>query len=573
MLARRLPDKLASVKRASLPPEEIVLRRRRSKPRDPRVDGFAQGPLNRAVRPGDRDGGRVEKIVVDCSFPARLVALFGLALWLVPGPSLAAPASAESSAFVPSPLSKKLDALATRKPLAGARVGMLVVRASDGGVVYARGADELLIPASNQKVLTSLAALSRFGPSHRFKTRIWSRGALGVDGEVASLLIEGGGDPSTNSEDWWRLAADLARKGLLRVREGLVVDDSRFEEPGWHPSWGRISSRAYHAPIGALTANYGNFLVAIGPAKAVGDPAKVRLDPPIEFLTLHNRATTVARGAATRLSVDRAAAAASDGGGIEFVRVDGQAQVGDDVDIVHRSIRDPGLYAGSLFAHQLEANGVHVDGGVSRGLRSGSEWTLLHEHEGARNVADIVSLCMKWSNNAIAEMLLKNLGAWDGANLEEDPSAQGDWPGGVRALRAELAALGIDLGEARLVDGSGLSIQNRLSPRILVQALEVGRETFRIAPEFIASMPIATRDGTLEKRLDGRDSRIRAKTGLLGDAKATSLSGYAERADGELLIFSILVNGFSGSSGGAMDAVDRLAGALVDVPLVAVGAP
>ena len=80
-------------------------------------------------------------------------------------------------------------------------------------------------------------------------------------------------------------------------------------------------------------------------------------------------------------------------------------------------------------------------------------------------------------------------------------------------------------------------------------------------------MPIAELDGTLEKRMDGGRGRIRAKTGLLSDAAVTSLSGYAERGDGETLIFSILVNGHTGRSGDAMKAVDRIAVALLDTPI------
>ena len=80
-------------------------------------------------------------------------------------------------------------------------------------------------------------------------------------------------------------------------------------------------------------------------------------------------------------------------------------------------------------------------------------------------------------------------------------------------------------------------------------------------------MPIAEVDGTLEKRMRGSKGRVRAKTGLLSDAKVTALSGYAERADGEVLIFSILVNGHSGGSAGAMDAVDELAATLLNTSL------
>lgn len=476
-----------------------------------------------------------------------------------------------------SPLARRLDRrIARERPLARASVAMLVVRASDGEVLYARGPDRLLIPASNQKILTALAALSRFGPAHAFTMRIWASSAPDADGVVDSLLVEGGGDPVTNSEDWWRLAANLRHAGLRGVRGDVRIDDSHFEPPGWHPSWGRISARAYHAPVGALTANYGGFNVAIGPGRVVGLPAEVAVDPPIDYLRVRNRAKTAAKGTRARLSVDRAPGGKNDNGATkdEVVLVDGVARVGDEIDGVNRSVLDPGLYAGSIFAHQLEANGIFVEGGVRRAPRTDKEeWVLLHEHDGGRRLAEIVSLCMKWSNNSIAEALLKNLGAWDGASLDGEPARQGDWAGGVKALRRELSALGIDLGEAHLVDGSGLSTRNRLSPRILVRALEVGRENFRLAPEFMASMPIAELDGTLERRLKGRRARIRAKTGLLGDVAATSLSGYAERDDGELLIFSILVNGFSGGGGAAMDSVDRVAATLLEAPPVATRSP
>ncbi|CAN0423700.1 unnamed protein product, partial [Discosporangium mesarthrocarpum] len=474
--------------------------------------------------------------------------------------------SAAEAQPVRSPLAKRLDRLIKReRPLAGASVGMLVVRASDGEVVYARGADRLLIPASNQKILTALATLSRFGPTHTFKTRIWSDAPPDADGVVETLLVEGGGDPATNSEDWWRLAADLRRKGLRGVRGDLRVDDTLFDGPGWHPSWGKVSSRAYHAPVGALTANYGSFVVAIGPAKAPGSPANVTVDPPVDYLRVNNRATTGKPGARARLSVDRSRGRKSAGAADEVVVVAGTARLGDDIDMVNKSVIDPGLYAGAVFAYQLEANDVFVDGDVTRDPRGdGESWHLLHEHKYGRRVDEIVKLFMKYSNNAIGEALLKNLAAWDGAPLEGEPARQGTWPGGVKALRREMKVLGIDLGDANLVDGSGLSTQNRLSPRTLVRALEVGRTHFSLAPEFMASMPIAQLDGTLEKRLPGRLGRIRAKTGLLADAASTALSGYAERDDGETLVFSIVVNGFTGGAGKAMDAVDRLAGALLE---------
>jgi D-alanyl-D-alanine carboxypeptidase/D-alanyl-D-alanine-endopeptidase (penicillin-binding protein 4) len=236
------------------------------------------------------------------------------------------------------------------------------------------------------------------------------------------------------------------------------------------------------------------------------------------------------------------------------------------VDRFPRSVLDPGLYAGSLLAHQLVANGIFMDGSVRRGLRPDKGYSLILDHPG-RTLAEAVQLCMKYSNNSIAETLVKNLGAWAGTSLEGEPARQGEWAAGIRAVREGLGRMKVDVAKANIVDGSGLSIQNRVTPRLLVQALKAGRSSFAFGPEFMASFPIAERDGTLEKRLRGKQGQIRAKTGLLSDAKVTALSGFAERADGETLIFSILVNGHGVSSGAAMDAVDEIAAALVDADL------
>ncbi|NIP95205.1 MAG: D-alanyl-D-alanine carboxypeptidase/D-alanyl-D-alanine-endopeptidase, partial [Akkermansiaceae bacterium] len=65
---------------------------------------------------------------------------------------------------------------------------------SDGGVVYAREPDLPLVPASNQKVLTAAAALSYWGPAHRFVTRIESDRPPDATGVVGELCVRGGGD-------------------------------------------------------------------------------------------------------------------------------------------------------------------------------------------------------------------------------------------------------------------------------------------------------------------------------------------------------------------------------------------
>lgn len=463
-------------------------------------------------------------------------------------------------------IAARIDRQLAKGALAQASVGLLVVRAADGRTIHARGADQLFIPASNQKILTVLASLERFGPAHRFATRVYAPAPIDGDGLVGELVVEGGGDPAMSSEDWWRLAADLRREGLRGVQGDLRVDDRLFAGPAWHPSWGELTARAYHAPIGALSANFGAFAVSVWPRASTGSAARVAVDPPVDYLRLRNLARTVARRARPELVVDRLPGAASEGLAEEIVRVEGSVRRGDPGDVFPRSVLDPGLYAGSLLLHQLRANGIAVDGVVRRAPRSGEGDVLVLESRG-RPLAEIARACLKTSSNAVAETLVKALGAWAGSDATGPPSAVGDWAGGIRALRETLEDRGLDLADARLVDGSGLSIQNRVSPRMLVDALAYAARSFRSGPELVAALPIGGRDGTLERRLDGTDGRIRAKTGLLSDAGVTALSGYAERADGERLIFSILVNGRGGGTEAAMHAVDDLARALLEAAL------
>ena len=92
-------------------------------------------------------------------------------------------------------LAARLDAALGAPALRGARVSALVVAASDGRELYARSAERALVPASNQKILTALAALSAFGPAHRFRTELLADRALDASGALGTLYVVGGGDP------------------------------------------------------------------------------------------------------------------------------------------------------------------------------------------------------------------------------------------------------------------------------------------------------------------------------------------------------------------------------------------
>jgi D-alanyl-D-alanine carboxypeptidase/D-alanyl-D-alanine-endopeptidase (penicillin-binding protein 4) len=244
------------------------------------------------------------------------------------------------------------------------------------------------------------------------------------------------------------------------------------------------------------------------------------------------------------------------------VLVSGVAPAGGEPKNYYRSVVDPARYAGAVLRMQLAAVGIEVAGDTRLGYTPESAVELLAFS--GHPLAEVVRRFLKYSNNSIGEALVKTLGA----RASEGP---GTWRSGVPAVRAELDTLGLDLTGLTLVDGSGLSYDNRATPRLLVEVLRLGAESFAFGPEFVAALPIAAGDGTLEERVEAAPGQARAKTGLL--TRVTGLSGIAARVDGSVAYFSVLVNRFRGSAEEAMDAVDGFLEVLVGDQELLAGSP
>jgi D-alanyl-D-alanine carboxypeptidase/D-alanyl-D-alanine-endopeptidase (penicillin-binding protein 4) len=308
-----------------------------------------------------------------------------------------------------------------------------------------------------------------------------------------------------------------------------------------------VTERAYFGPVSALSANYGAFTVEVAPGASAGAPVRVAIDPPLGYFLLANRATTGPPHRRASLAVDREATPQG-----EAVVVSGAAPAGSEPTRIYRSVADATLYAGAVLAWQLGAQGIEVGGRVRRGGAPEDGHELL-AFEG-RPLAEIVRLFLKHSNNTIAEVLVKAIGA-------EQSGPPGSWSHGVEALVARLRSLGLPLDGAHIVDGSGLSRSNRVTPRLLVDALLVADRSFAFGPEFESALPIAATDGTLSHRARGAAGAVRAKTGSLDGVH--SLSGYAALPDGGEAVFSVLVNGAPAGDLAAIRALDGFAAALV----------
>lgn len=162
----------------------------------------------------------------------------------------------------------------------------------------------------------------------------------------------------------------------------------------------------------------------------------------------------------------------------------------------------------------------------------------------------------KNSSNFMAEQLLKTLGA----EATGDP---GSWAGGVSSVEEFLESeVGIPRGTFIMKNGSGLNDANRFSAAQVAKLLRFMWHRFPLAPEYMSSLGIAGKDGTIHYRMEGTDAvgRLRAKTGTLENVSA--LSGYVEAVNGERFAFSMMANDFPGRLSPIIAGLDAVGAAM-----------
>jgi D-alanyl-D-alanine carboxypeptidase/D-alanyl-D-alanine-endopeptidase (penicillin-binding protein 4) len=188
----------------------------------------------------------------------------------------------------------------------------------------------------------------------------------------------------------------------------------------------------------------------------------------------------------------------------------------------------PAAEAARRLASALRAEGVPVRGRSARAVTPASAVAV--GTVSSPTVAELIRATNVPSDNFAAEMLLKGLGARYGA--------AGSTPAGARVARSELATLGL---HPRIVDGSGLSRQNRTTPRQVVRLIErMHRQP--VSRAFEGSLAVAGRTGTVSRRMRGTaaQDRCRAKTGTLSDVSA--LAGLCQTVSGREVAFAFLMN-------------------------------
>lgn len=405
-----------------------------------------------------------------------------------------------------------------------------------GHTLYARNAGTLLMPASNRKLFTAATVASCIGFDHRFATELW------LDGK--DVILRGGGDPSLGGRYAFdrdlvfaplvdALTRALRQRGVREVGD-VVADASLFDRTtiptGWE--WDDLIYY-YGASVDAL--GYNENVVGVN-IEGCARPL-IMTDPAFVPATAN---VTCAEGKEPLVHTDKN----------DSVIIEGEMPQHYDA---LPSVSDPALYAGQAFADALRRAGIRVRGTV----RVNTQPRVWHERVAAMEspfVLDLLAIVLKPSQNLYAETLYKDLSAGGAAPASYDASSD------VERLFLT-GEVGVDAGEFRFADGSGLTTHDLVAPSALVKVLRWMDAPSRRAA-FWQILATPGEEGTLRRRLLPLASRLRGKTGSISGVNA--LSGIVRGAGGGTRYFSIILNHHTAGSSASLKAIDEMAAAIAD---------
>ena len=286
---------------------------------------------------------------------------------------------------------------------------------------YSPNKNPLLIPASVLKYATALSALHYFGSEYSFNTEFY------ID-QNNSLIIKGKGDPFLVSEEWQRIAQKISLlPDVPKKMQGLFFDTSLFSENIKIPGIS-FSNNPFDAHNGALVVNFNTVFVKVD---SKGHVTSAEKQTPL---------TPLARRLAKKLSPG-----------------------------AHRISLKPNLsftYSGELIKSFFRKKGFSFENKnvALRSVRNGDH--LFYTHSNVLTLKEVIAGMLRFSNNFTANQLLLTIGMQrygPPATLEKGTRALTEY------LRQEVK---LPTEQFKLVEGSGISRKNRLTPEAIWQLLK-----------------------------------------------------------------------------------------------------
>jgi serine-type D-Ala-D-Ala carboxypeptidase/endopeptidase (penicillin-binding protein 4) len=434
-----------------------------------------------------------------------------------------------------------------------------VTRAAWGIVVYSLDRNQwlfelnpqtLLVPASSAKLVSVATAAEAVGWDYRYMTTLLAAGPV-TDGVLhGDLIAVGSGDPSIGGrggDDLSSWVEALRSAGIQRIEGRIIGDDDGLEEPRPQLSWAWDDlGYTTGAMFGALNVAENRTLVTIAPGASEGAPAILFAEARATYRGLTSRVLTGPRGSTQLLWPEQRP-------GEPALTLAGSIPAGAPPAQINISVGNPTLWFASVLRDRLVRDGIVVTGDAFdiddvAPTPDRASATVVFTHR-SRPLSEIVRPLLKDSINLYGEAVMR-------LNAPRDARSTND--AALEALRKRLESWGIPADSIQLVDGSGLSRRDAMTPDALLLVLRRMHDPTGKSP-FMTGLPIAGVDGSLSARMIGTpaDANVRAKTGTMSNIR--SLAGYATTRDGERLAFVIMVNNFEGTGSNVNTAIDAIA--------------
>ncbi len=440
---------------------------------------------------------------------------------------------------------------------------------------YKRNIKKSLTPASTTKLITTFTLLNQTGKNFNISTEVYHDGKVDSEGNLkGNLYIRGKGDALFSTGDLEMLADKVKNSGIRKIIGNIYADPTFYDEKVERIDYSGDNDVVQATPsITALNIDRNTATIIVSAGTSSGASPNVHILPSSDSHIIINNAKVVtyvpqkkkrskrkSRGAGfeqndiksslpyqenvagdfrsmmllSSAAGIRVSTKMTDDGKQQFI-VSGNIKANTTYTYQHL-IHNPSLTIAGAFKNRLKAGGITISGNIGVMNRDEADsvkrlFTFVTDFK--RPVVDIINIVNKESDNYLAEILYKMIGANSGNN--KDNAA------GSRILQDSILC-SIDSNSCLINDGSGLSRRNFVTVEALVQIL-ISAHHSPFHQEYRNSLSIASVDGTLRKRfkLTPAEGNMHAKTGTLRNASA--LAGYVKTVDGEDLVFTFIFNG------------------------------
>lgn len=430
-------------------------------------------------------------------------------------------------------------------------IGIVAQSLTTGKIIYQNNANRLFMPASVLKVFPAIASLVFLGPNYVFQTKLLAKDVAVTDGVLSGdLYFYFDADPSLTKQDINNLVETLAQFGIQTINGNIYIDDTVFDQevsaPGW--MWDERNF-CYAAPTSAIIIGKNCLPLQLTASQIANEPVLLKYDEYKKFISIDNQVIS-------RQSNDTSCLLSLHATQNNTYFLTG-CMVPNTEQRLLIAVRNTRLYARDILNEQLRLRNIKLEGEVKFDrIPIDVRLYTLGEHK-SEPLYILLKTMMKKSDNLIADTIYKKLGY-------EFFHKTATWQNSEKAIAAILSPkTGIIFKKMRMVDGSGLSRYNLVTPLQLVAALRYAYSDKNINQTFIDSLSMVGIDGTLQHRMPNLRGRVYAKTGNMEGI--SSLVGYIKTKNQDIIAFAITINSFINNHKKYRQLQDKICSLLADM--------